>query len=90
MEQRREVYFSGHVQGVGFRYTTRNIAGRHGVVGCVRNLPDGRVHVIVEGEASAVDAFVNDVAETMKQYLRDVTSTNLAPTGEFTDFSIGF
>ena len=46
---RRHCYFSGRVQGVGFRYTSRNIAINYDVTGFVRNLPDGRVELVAEG-----------------------------------------
>ena len=46
---------SGRVQGVGFRYFTHTIAVREGVTGWVRNLHDGRVEALVEGDAAAVD-----------------------------------
>jgi acylphosphatase len=45
---------SGHVQGVGYRYYVRGLAGDAGVTGSVRNLPDGRVEVVLEGSAEAV------------------------------------
>ena len=47
--EQREVYYSGRVQGVGFRYTVRSLASRMAVTGFVKNLPDGRVHLVVEG-----------------------------------------
>ena len=53
----------GHVQGVFFRETTRRRAGTAGVAGWVRNLPDGRVEAVFEGERVAVDALVAYVRE---------------------------
>ena len=50
--------YSGHVQGVGFRYTARSIAAELPVVGLVRNLPDGRVQLIAEGSAAAIDVLL--------------------------------
>ena len=47
--RQREVYYAGNVQGVGFRYTARCAAAGLDVTGFVRNLPDGRVHLVVEG-----------------------------------------
>ena len=54
MRVARRYVISGRVQGVGFRYFTRDVAQREGVTGWVRNLPDGRVEALVEGEADAV------------------------------------
>ena len=50
----RRFVISGRVQGVGFRWFTKNVAVREGVTGFVRNLPDGRVEALVEGDADAV------------------------------------
>jgi acylphosphatase len=49
---------SGHVQGVGYRYFVRELAGAAGLTGSARNLPDGRVEVVLEGPATAVSAVV--------------------------------
>jgi acylphosphatase len=50
----RRFVISGRVQGVGFRYFTQECALREGVTGWVRNLPDGRVEALVEGDAESV------------------------------------
>lgn len=50
----RRFFISGRVQGVGFRYFTQDVAMREGVTGYVRNLPDGRVEALVEGDTEAV------------------------------------
>ena len=55
---RRRVLISGVVQGVFFRDTCRRVAGRAGVAGWVRNLPDGRVEAVFEGAPEAVDRMV--------------------------------
>ena len=54
MRVARRYLISGRVQGVGFRYFTKDVADREGVTGWVRNLPDGRVEAMVEGENDAV------------------------------------
>ncbi|MFB6167424.1 MAG: acylphosphatase [Haloferacaceae archaeon] len=56
--QRRHVFVTGRVQGVGFRATTRRHADQHGVDGWVRNLDDGRVEAVFEGPPDAVSAMV--------------------------------
>jgi acylphosphatase len=53
----RRYVISGRVQGVGFRYFTETAALREGLHGWVRNLPDGRVEVLAEGDADALQRF---------------------------------
>jgi acylphosphatase len=85
---RATVYYTGHVQGVGFRYTTNSIARGHDVTGYVRNLPDGRVELVAEGERPAIDGFLDEVREQMSNHIRD-ERTDVGPaTGEFTHFEI--
>ncbi len=86
--QRREIYFSGWVQGVGFRYMTRNIAARFDVRGFVKNLPDGRVLLVVEGVARTLDEFVAAIETEMDRYVHSAQSTVLPATDEFTRFEI--
>ena len=57
--QRRRVAVQGHVQGVFFRETTRRRALAAGVAGWVRNVPDGSVEAVFEGEREAVDRLVD-------------------------------
>jgi acylphosphatase len=85
---RRSAYFSGRVQGVGFRYTTRQISQRYAVTGFVRNLPDRRVEVVAEGPSSEVEQFLNDLSENMRDNIRDTQITQSSPTGEFVVFEI--
>jgi acylphosphatase len=49
---------SGHVQGVGYRFFARGLATAAGLAGSATNLPDGRVEVVLEGPADAVDRVV--------------------------------
>ena len=53
----RRYLISGRVQGVGFRYFTEATAAREGILGWVRNTPDGRVEVVAEGDAEALERF---------------------------------
>ncbi len=57
--------YSGRVQGVGFRYTTAEVAKRHPVFGQVRNLSDGRVELVAEGQDRDIKRFLRDVIETV-------------------------
>ncbi len=85
---RKTVFYQGHVQGVGFRYTTQSIAKRYDVAGFVRNLPDGRVELVAEGEKHELVAFLDDVRERMVRYIRDERVDTLAASGEFAGFEI--
>ena len=51
------IFYSGHVQGVGFRYTAKTVAAGFEVTGSVRNLPDGRVELIAEGARAELEVF---------------------------------
>jgi acylphosphatase len=86
--ERREVYYRGHVQGVGFRYTVRHIAGQRRVAGFVRNLPDGRVHLVAEGERGELDGLLEEVALRMANYIREVSVDVRPATGAFATFEI--
>jgi acylphosphatase len=67
---RETVHFSGHVQGVGFRYTTLQVAREFEVAGYVANLADGRVELVAEGTAGEVGRFIAGVEERMHGYIR--------------------
>lgn len=60
---RKHIYFSGMVQGVGFRYRAINAARRHGLTGWVKNLADGRVEMEVQGEEDSVDLMISQLGE---------------------------
>ena len=87
--EQREVYYAGRVQGVGFRYTVRSLAIGFGVTGFVRNLSDGRVHLVVEGAAEEVDAFLGAIKKEMRQYIGDVQEAVRPAAGRFPSFEIG-
>jgi len=89
-KQRRLVYYSGRVQGVGFRYTTRQIAGRFDVRGFVRNLSDGRVELVVEGQGVEVSRFLAEVETRFADNLSNTEVENGVNTDEFSGFEIRF
>ncbi len=64
------VYFSGHVQGVGSRYATMQVAKEFDVSGFVRNLADGRVQLEIEGTVDEIEDFVSVLSERMHGYIR--------------------
>lgn len=85
---RSTVYYTGHVQGVGFRYTTHSIARNHEVTGYVRNLPDGRVELVVEGDRHETDTFLEAIRDRLGNHIRDERRDIGPATGEFATFEI--
>jgi acylphosphatase len=80
--------FTGRVQGVGFRYTAQNLALQYNVAGYVRNLPDGRVELVMEGPDREMDEFIDSLQQRMTGYIRHVDRHLDVATGEFQRFSI--
>ncbi|MCI0458042.1 MAG: acylphosphatase [Gemmataceae bacterium] len=77
----KHVRYSGRVQGVGFRYTTQRLAESFPVAGFVRNLPDGDVEVVAEGEAAQVEAFLAALGRQMAGYIQQCTQQEQTPGG---------
>ena len=86
--QRRQVFYSGRVQGVGFRWTVRQIAQGHAVQGFVKNLDDGRVQLIAEGTSQELDRFLTAIDDRMGRNILDFTVNREPATGEFSTFEI--
>ena len=87
---RKHVIYSGNVQGVGFRYTAVRIATNYNVTGYVKNLPDNRVEMIVEGTAAQIEAFISQLAEAMAGYIRDTKINSQPHIGLYKNFSVSF
>jgi acylphosphatase len=83
----KRVSYTGRVQGVGFRYTTRHLAQHYAVAGYVRNRPDGSVELIVEGEPAEVDRFLAALDEQMAGYIENRTIQD-EPSGGYRGFVI--
>jgi acylphosphatase len=82
------VWFSGSVQGVGFRYRTERIARAFEVGGYVRNLPDGRVELLAEGLQSEVERFLAAIEEAMAGFVRSRQRQEGPATGYYGEFGI--
>ncbi len=85
---RYEVTFIGHVQGVGFRWTTCRLADRYDVTGWVCNEPDGTVRCVAEGETSQLDRFVAAVQAAMAGNIDDTRISRGNPRGDLDSFGI--
>lgn len=82
------VFYTGHVQGVGFRYSVLQVAKEFEVAGYVMNLADGRVQLEAEGQAGDVTAFIDAVQEKMHGYIRKVERSAGRRPAQFSGFII--
>jgi len=87
---RTTVHYSGRVQGVGFRFTAQRVANRFNVTGYVKNLPDGNVELVAEGEREEVVEFLSAVAEAMSGYIERSDSHEGEATGSYASFGISY
>lgn len=86
---RMRVLYSGTVQGVGFRYTVRSVARGFEVTGQVRNLPDGRVELVAEGQRAELEAFRRAIRDAgLAHFIRDEQVSWSEARGEWCGFEI--
>lgn len=83
----KQVTYSGCVQGVGFRYTSRSLAQHYPITGYVRNLANGKVELVAQGEESQVKAFLQALADRMADAIHDIKMDD-ASVGNYDDFAI--
>jgi acylphosphatase len=84
-----QVFYEGNVQGVGFRWSVRNIAKGFDVTGSVRNLADGRVELLVIGSEDEVRAFLDAILESeLRSHIRKQSETPLPNPPPFRGFEI--
>jgi acylphosphatase len=83
------VLYSGRVQGVGFRYTVRQLAAGYEVTGTVRNLPDGRVELVAEGARDELEAFRQGIRDArLGGFIRQEDAQWAEARSEFRGFEI--
>lgn len=91
MPQRIHVFYSGRVQGVGFRMTAEEVAHQLGVLGWVKNLRDGRVELVAEAEEASLRRFLEAIRTgPMKNFIRQVEVSWGEALGGFDDFEIRY
>ncbi|MFA5090123.1 MAG: acylphosphatase [Candidatus Omnitrophota bacterium] len=90
MKKRLHVYYSGMVQGVGFRFTLVELARAAGIFGWVKNLPDARVEVIAEAEEDELKDFLEKIHGQFASHIRDADVVWLAAADEFSDFNVRY
>ena len=90
MRKQLHLFYTGRVQGIGFRYTVADIANQQKICCWVKNLDDGRVEIMAEGQEDTVGNFLEQVKEHFSRYIEDVDIEWQPATGEFRDFQITF
>jgi len=86
----RKVIFEGRVQGVGFRYSTKQLALGFEIVGSVQNLSDGTVELKVMGEKEEVEEFIEEIVQEsdLASLIKDYRIWDIDPLLNCTGFSI--
>ena len=90
MKKLVHVYYSGRVQGVGFRFIAKRIAEELGLYGWVSNLDDGRVEIYAEGDEGALNDFLTQINSNFSRYIQDKQVIWEPAASEFRNFSIKF
>lgn len=89
MKVARKFIVKGVVQGVGYRFFTQRVAAKHGVVGYVRNLKDGSVEVLAEGELSNIENFKKDLMVGPQfAVVREIEEIVVEPSDRFNSFLV--
>ena len=90
MTIRKHIYYSGQVQGVGFRFTAIRVAAQYDLTGYARNLPDSRVEILIDGPAAQVQTFIEELASAMAAYIRQTQIIDEPPGDEFPNFNVRY
>ncbi len=90
MKQQAHVYYSGRVQGVGFRYKAVDLAESLSIAGWVKNLRDGRVEIVAEAEDIVLREFLDKLKEFFGDYIREADIQWQPAAGTFENFQINF
>ena len=89
--KRVHVFYSGRVQGVGFRITAEETAQRLGIVGWVKNLRDGRVELVAEAEEPLLRQYLAEIRNgPMKNFIQQVEVSLSGASETFEDFEIRY
>lgn len=88
--QRIHVYYSGRVQGVGFRFVVEHLAVNLGLLGWVKNLADTRVEVVCEGNKDDLDKILAKIDDRFSANIRQKRVNWMPARGEFDKFEIRF
>lgn len=90
VKKKLHVFYSGQVQGVGFRYTAQEIAQQLKIYGWVKNLANQRVELIAEAEELDLNSFLEQISQQFSKYIQEVKIDWQPASGEFRDFQVLF
>ncbi len=90
MKKQVHIYYIGRVQGIGFRFTAKDIANNLGVSGWVKNLSDGRVEIVAQAEEETLQEFLAKIREYFSKYIQDTLISWFPVSDEFKDFGVKF
>jgi len=86
----KHISFSGHVQGVGFRFTAHRIALNYDLTGFVRNTDDGKVELLVQGNPQNISDCLRDLCDTFGNYIKNTEIEEIPVNPKYTGFQISF
>ena len=84
----KHIFFCGRVQGVGFRFTARQVAERYELTGFVRNTSDGKVEMLLQGEEQDIDCAIDDLQQTF--LVRDTQIEQVEVNSSYDNFDVTF
>jgi len=86
----KHIIFTGQVQGIGFRFTSLSAANRRGLTGFVRNLPDGSVEMLAQGNSSDVDDCIRNIEESFAGYITETKIEDVPFSPHLKNFKITY
>ncbi len=90
MKKQVRAVYSGRVQGVGFRFTAQSIAGALKITGWVKNLSDGTVEILAQGEEEALKDYLGRIQNYFHNYIQDINTSWQEANNNFKDFGVKF
>jgi len=84
------VFYSGRVQGVGFRFVVLDLAAKSGVCGWISNLLDGRVELLAQGKKDKLEEFLNSIAGYFSSYIHGINLEWSEVTKELEGFEVKY
>lgn len=85
----KQILYEGRVQGVGFRYSVKQIASGFDVSGTVENRPDGRVELMIQGDPEEVEEMIGEIDQShLKGFIKEKEVRDITPDPEQKGFSI--